>query len=358
VFNQKFEIGPKTIGTNEEAYFVADIGANHDGSFQKAIDLINLASEAGANAAKFQHFNAATIVSDKGFRELKGVITHQSSWEKSVAEVYEAASVSQEWTQGLFDECKRVGIEFFTSPYAPDLVDHIDPFVNAHKIGSGDITWLEIIKKIASKGKPVLLAAGASNSHEVHEALQSIARFNRNVCLMQCNTNYTGSLDNFRFINLNVLKTFRSMYPDIVLGLSDHTPGHSTVLGAVSLGASVIEKHFTDNRKSVGPDHHFAMEPSDWSEMVERRRELELALGSGVKKVEENESSSVIVQRRSIRSSRTIEKGEVIRETDLTVLRPCPASAVPANQISNVLGRVTSRNIPKGAEISFSDFVV
>ena len=137
---------------------------------------------------------------------------------------------------------------------------------------------------------------------------------NKNICLMQCNTNYTGSLDNFNFINLRVLSTFRLMYPEVVLGLSDHTPGHSTVLGAISLGATVIEKHFTDDRTNIGPDHHFAMEPSDWFEMVERSRELEMAMGLGIKKVEENEKETVIVQRRSIRAKSTLKKGQQLSE--------------------------------------------
>ena len=118
---------------------------------------------------------------------------------------------------------------------------------------------------------------------------------------MQCNTNYTGSLENFKYININVLKDYKKQFKDTILGLSDHTPGHETVLGAIALGAKSVEKHFTDDNNRVGPDHDFAMNPDTWKEMVLRARELELSLGNAVKKVEKNETETVIIQRRSIR---------------------------------------------------------
>ena len=118
---------------------------------------------------------------------------------------------------------------------------------------------------------------------------ETLLKNNREICLLQCNTNYTGSLENFKYINLNVIKSFSLMYPGIPLGLSDHTPGHTTVLGAIALGARVIEKHFTDDCSRIGPDHSFAMDPSTWVAMVEASREMEYALGDGVKRVELNE---------------------------------------------------------------------
>ena len=131
---------------------------------------------------------------------------------------------------------------------------------------------------------------------------------------MQCNTNYTASLENFKYINLNVLKTFKKLYPDLILGLSDHTPGHSTVLGAVALGAKIIEKHFTDENEREGPDHKFSMNPHSWKEMVARTRELENALGGEIKKVEANEYETVILQRRAIRASSDLLSGATLEK--------------------------------------------
>src|SRR5580700_10790971 len=132
------EINGRQIGRQYPAYFVADIAANHDGDLGRARELIRLAAEAGADAAKFQHFRADTIVSDVGFRALGAQQSHQAKWQKSVARVYEEASVSLDWNESLVETCKKSGITFFTSPYSFDLVDYIDPFVSAYKIGSGD----------------------------------------------------------------------------------------------------------------------------------------------------------------------------------------------------------------------------
>ncbi len=353
--NNTFQIGNKIVGGSSPTYFVADIGANHDGSLERALELINLAKEAGSDAAKFQHFDASTIVSDFGFKNLKGGQTHQDTWKKTVYEVYKDASISRDWTPTLKSECEKLDIEFFTSPYAPDLVDEIDPFVSVHKIGSGDITWHEIIEKIAKKQKPTLLATGASNIMEVIEAVEAFAKHNDNLCLMQCNTNYTGDLENFKYVNLNVLTVFKSIFPDVVLGLSDHTPGHSTTLGAVALGAKVVEKHFTDDKSRNGPDHHFAMNPADWREMVDRTRELEYALGKHVKVVEHNEVETVVVQRRSIRASVKLQAGDTLTRENLIPLRPCPPDAFPLSRIDELIGKKLRNGVASGECIRQAD---
>jgi N-acetylneuraminate synthase len=349
------EIQGRRIGADHPTYFIADIAANHDGDLDRAIGLIELAAEAGADAAKFQHFKAETIVSDAGFRALGGQQSHQSKWKKSVYEVYQDASVDLGWTPALKAACDRAGITFFTSPYAPDLVDAVDPYVPAYKIGSGDITWLEIIEHIARKGKPYIIATGASTASDVQRALEAALALNTQVALLQCNTNYTASLGNFKYIQLNVLRAYREMYPDLVLGLSDHTPGHATVLGAVALGARVIEKHFTDDTARIGPDHAFSMDPRTWREMVDRTRELELGLGAGVKKIEENEQETVILQRRAIRVKSAAPAGATLNREDLTVLRPCPADALPPYEIEKVIGRKLRRPKQPGDHIGWTD---
>jgi N-acetylneuraminate synthase len=354
VFNRSFNMGSRVIEHEGSPYFIADIGANHNGSLEKAKDLIYLAAESGAHAAKFQHFKAETIVSKTGFDQLGNKQSHQSTWKKSVFEVYQDASINLDWTQTLVDTCKDAGVEFFTSPYSLDLVDYVDPFVPAYKIGSGDITWPQIIKKIGSKKKPLLLACGASTLDEVNKAVNTALEYTSDIVLMQCNTNYTASLENFKYINLNVLKTFRAMYPDAILGLSDHTPGHSTVLGAIALGANVIEKHFTDNNSNEGPDHKFAMNPISWKEMVERSNELFLALGNSVKIVEENESETVVVQRRSIRVNKNISKGSLVREEDLICLRPCPQDAIEPYYLSDIVGKEIVSDISEGDYIKWN----
>ena len=350
----EFSINGQAVGNAHPTYFIADIAANHDGNLARAIDLIHLAAAAGADAAKFQHFKADTIVSDVGFKALGGK-SHQAKWNKSVYEVYKDASVDLGWTPALQAACKEAGIAFFTSPYAFDLVDAVDPFVPAYKIGSGDITWLEMIEYIARRNKPYIIATGASSMDEVDRAVSHALAINSQIALLQCNTNYTASLENFKYIQLNVLRAYRTMYPEMILGLSDHTPGHATVLGAVALGARVIEKHFTDDVARVGPDHAFSMDEKTWRDMVERTRELELSLGTGVKRVEENEKETVVLQRRAVRATHDLAPASTLTRNDLTVLRPCPADAVDAAAIEKVLGRTLRKRVTGGEHIRWTD---
>jgi sialic acid synthase SpsE len=333
------------IEKNSETYFIADIAANHDGDLERAKVLIRLAAEAGADAAKFQHFSAPTIVSEKGFSELGEKLAHQSSWSKSVYQVYEEASLPKSWTEELIEECNKYDIEFFTSPYSLELIDYVAPFVSVFKIGSGEITWIEAIEKMSSYGKPILLATGASNIEDVDRALEAISKYDVKIVLMQCNTNYTADESNIEYLNLNVLKTYSERYPKTILGLSDHTSTHISVLGSVALGARVIEKHFTDDCERVGPDHKFSLNPSMWREMVEQTRELEAALGSYAKKIEANEEKSAIVQRRALRYSTNLSKGDEVLRKHLIPLRPAPLGGVEPFRLQEFIGRTLNENV-------------
>ena len=341
-------IGERIVGDGHPTYFIAEIAANHDGDLDRAVALIHLAAAAGADAAKFQHFRAEHIVSRHGFESAGPRVSHQSKWKKSVFEVYRNASVPWEWTERLVSECAQAGIDFFSSPYDLEAVDMLDQYVPAYKIGSGDITWPEILEHIARKNKPVLLATGASDLRDVERAVGTIVAINPRLLLMQCNTNYTGSPENMAFVNLRVLQTFAAMYPDFVLGLSDHTPGHITALGAIALGARAIEKHFTDDREREGPDHPFSMDPVGWREMVDRTRDLERSLGDGVKVVEPNERETVVVQRRCLRATRDLPEGTVLAAGDFEALRPAPADAIMPFQLPEVVGRILTRALLQG----------
>ncbi|MDP9176293.1 MAG: N-acetylneuraminate synthase family protein [Gemmatimonadota bacterium] len=348
------EIGGCVVGEGNPTYFIADIAANHDGDPERAVALIHLAASGGADAAKFQHFRAEQIVSRRGF-EAGPKLSHQSKWQRSVFEVYQKASVPWEWTERLKSACDEAGIHFFSSPYDLEAVDMLDPYVPAYKIGSGDITWPAILEHIARKNKPVLLATGASDLRDVERAVGTILAINPQLLLMQCNTNYTGSAENLAFANLRVLQKFASMYPDLVLGLSDHTPGHVTVLGAVTLGARAIEKHFTDDRSREGPDHPFSMDPAGWREMVDRTRDLERALGDGIKRVEANEQETVVIQRRCLRATRDLAAGTVLEEGHLEALRPAPSDAIMPFHLREAVGRTLGSGKSEGEYLKWTD---
>jgi len=344
----KIKLGRTLVSNNSKTYFIADIAANHDGSLSRAKKLIRLCAKAGANAAKFQHFKAETIVSDLGFKKI-GKLAHQAKWKKSVFDIYKGASINNYWNKELKKECVKNGIDFMTSPYDLSYVDSVNKYICAYKIGSGDITWHQIIKKISQKGKPVILATGASNLSEVIKAVKVIKKINKKIILMQCNTNYTYNEKNFNFINIKVLEQFKKVFKkNVILGLSDHTEGHTTVLGAVVLGAKVIEKHFTDNNFRSGPDHKFSMNPISWKKMVDETSRLEKSLGNGKKRVEKNEFQSLIVQRRALRANFDLKKGDLIRKEMIIPLRPCPKNSLKPYEYYKIEGKRLKRNIRKG----------
>ena len=353
----EIQIGTRTIGKNQPTYFIADIGANHDGDLERAKLLIHLAKEAGADAAKFQNFRAPKIVSDYGFNAMGEQVSHQATWKKSVFEIYQDASVPFDWTPILKEECDQAGIDYFSSPYDFGAIDMLEPYIPVYKAGSGLITWLEALVYMASKPKPIIVSTGASDLGEVVRAVRAVLAVNSDVVVMQCNTNYTGSPENFDHIHLNVLKTFGTLFPDVLLGLSDHTPGHAAVLGAVALGACVIEKHFTDDNDRSGPDHPFAMNPITWADMVARTRELERALGSTDKFVANNEQQTIILQRRCLRAARDIKVGEVFTPEMIDILRPATPGAILPYEIDNVIGTRASNDIPAGKDLRWADLV-
>jgi len=330
---------------NPKCYFIADIAANHDGSLSRAKKLIELAAKAGANAAKFQNFFADTIVSDYGFKSLKAKKSHQSKWKKSVYEVYKDAELPLSWTEELVETCSKFNIDYFTAPYDISIIDYLNKYVAAWKVGSGDITWHDSIIKMAKTKKPVMIATGASTAADVDLVLKKIEKINKKVVLMQCNTNYTAKKDNFNYINLNVIKLFKKKYPNLQIGLSDHTHGHETVLAAIALGAKVIEKHFTDSNFRNGPDHLFSMNPKSWEQMIISSRKVELAMGDGIKKVEKNEKDTIIIQRRAIRANKFIKKGSIIKYNDLINLRPCPKTGLNPYEFKRVINKKAKKNI-------------
>ena len=349
------QIADRLIGRDHPTYFIADIAANHDGDLERAKMLIRLAKEAGADAAKFQNFRAEKIVSDYGFKAMGGQVSHQAAWKKSVFEVYKDAEVPLDWTAILKEECDKVGIHYFSSPYDFEAADYLYDFMPAYKAGSGLISWPQMLVYMAKKGKPILIATGASDIGEVTRAVRAVQEVTDQIILMQCNTNYTASDSNYDHLNLNVLKTYAALYPDMVLGLSDHTHSPAPVVGAVALGARVIERHFTDSNDREGPDHKFAMNPDAWAEMVQQVRTLERALGSSDKFVTPNEKETYQLQRRCLRAARDIKAGEVFTAEMVEPLRPAVPNALMAWDIDAVIGKKALIDMPYGKELRWSN---
>jgi pseudaminic acid synthase len=345
-FSKQIAFNNKLVGIGHPAYFVAEIGANFDNSLDKAKKLCDAAKEAGADCAKFQSFISEKIVAPKGFQkmQLKGV---HGSWGRPVNEVFKDAEFPRDWHHIVKEHCDNIGIHFSTSPYdfeAVDLCMELDlPFI---KIGSGEITWLEMIELIASKQKPIVLATGDATLSEIDDAIRTIeSTGNKNLILLQCITNYPSMIES---ANINVLKTYQSAF-DVLAGYSDHSFGDVVILGSIALGGVFVEKHFTLNKADKGPDHPHSMNVTEFKTMVERVRQLEKAMGSTKKFVVEEEHETVLVQRRGLYSAKDIPKGKIIEYSDLVELRP--ALGILPKYKNNIIGMTASKFIECGEPI-------
>ena len=342
------KIGHKWIGEKKPCYVIAEIGSNFNDDINLAKKLIKKAKDAGADAVKFQSFQVDKILSKRGFEKK---VSFQSQWKKSVWQVYKEAELPLEWISKLSEFAKKCKIDFLSTPYHTEAVDElIRCKVPAIKIGSGEITNLGSLEYIAKTGKPILLATGASTQKEVDIAVKTISRLNKKLILMQATTQYPSPIED---ANLLVIQTFKNRYK-INVGYSDHTPGFTGVMGSIALGACTIEKHFTLDKSSSGPDHSHSLDPIEFAEMVKRIREMEIALGSHKKKIEKSETQTSVIQRRGIWTVKKIEKGEKFTRSNIDVLRP--NLGIPASQFRKILKRKSKKNYSAFSPLKWQDF--
>ena len=335
----KIKTHTRTISDQSPVYIIAEIGSNFDGNLKKALKMIDLAAEAGADCAKFQSFLPDKIISKSGFGKIRN--SFQAKWAKPVYQVYQEASLPREWHIKLKRHCDKRGIDFASAPYDTAAVDLLlDIGVPFLKIGSGEVSNLEFIRYAARTKKPLLISVGSVTLAEIDEMMQVIRKTgNEKIVLLQCVTNYPSP---FEDANIRFIETLRSAF-GVMVGYSDHTLGHTVPLGAVALGAKVIEKHFTDNKKGAGPDHAFALDIKELRTMVKAIRNLEKALGSGVKTIYASEAETQILQRRGLYTAVDIKRGQVITRDMLTILRP--AKGVQPKFIDIFVCKIAQRNL-------------
>lgn len=353
---KNIKIGQRTIGLNYPTYIIAEVGSNFDGNLRRAKQLALLAKKLGADCYKIQNFLAPKIVSGYGFKGLK--ISFQEKWPKSVTEIYKNAEFPRKWLPELSDYCRKIGIDFMSAPYDKEAVDLLREIVPAYKIGSGEIDNLPLLAYIAKTKKPIIISCGSSTILEIKTAISTIERMgNKNIVILQCITNYPSPIIH---ANLRVLETFQKTFPYPV-GYSDHTIGQdgggddplnglTVPLAAVAMGARVIEKHYTDDRKRNGPDHSFALEPKEFEAMIRGIRAVEGALGSKTKRITPAEKETYIIQRRGIYASKNIAKGNELTDDMFEFLRPALGLRPP--QIAHIIGRTANRDIKAGEPIT------
>ena len=337
-------IGNKVIGDDEPCFIIAEIGSNHNGSLKQAKKLIDYAVEARANAVKFQIFKADHIYSKytPEFKYLKG---------KNVYELIKNIETPRKWIKELAKYCKEKKICFLASPFDFEAIDLLDSYVPAFKVASFEIVDLELIRYMAAKGKPIIISTGMASLGEIEDAI-NVAKSvgNKKIILLHCNSLYPTP---YKIVNLKAMHTLKTVFK-VPIGFSDHTLGIHIPIAAVAMGATVIEKHFTLDRKLPGPDHSFAIEPGELAEMVKNIREIEMAKGNGIKEKSRLENEEMYVKaRRSIHAKCDIPLGTIITRDMLIVKRP--GFGIAPKFIDIVVGRESKKGIKKDRWIKWKD---
>ena len=325
------EIGGRQVGGGAPCYVIAEAGANHNRDKGIAIELIDVAADAGADAVKFQTYSGATIYSSKTpqFEYLKD--------SRSPQELLEAIALPRDWQAELAEHAAKRGIHFFSSPFDHAAVDELAALgVPAMKIASFEIVDLQLIRKAASTGIPMIVSTGMASYGEIEDALRTVADAgNEQAALLRCASVYPADPE---IMNLRAMATMRDAF-GVPVGLSDHTLGISVPSGAAALGMEVLEKHFTLSRDMEGPDHAFAIEPDELKALVKAVRDVEAAIGTGRLEgpSEAEKREMYTLARRSLIAATDIPAGTTITEEMLTVKRP--GFGIPPKQIDIVVGR-------------------
>jgi sialic acid synthase SpsE len=351
--NPEFLIGDRGVGPEHPCYVIAEAGANHNRDLPTALRLIEVAADAGADAVKFQTYTAEGLYSrltpDMRYLKEKGLLANQ----ESVWELIKRVEIPWEWHEDLARHAASCGITFFSTPFEDAAVDILEAVgVPAYKIASYEVNHYPLIERVARTGKPVLISTGMASLGDIERALDAAAAAGaRDLMVMHCAVNYP---PRFADLNLRAITTMRSAF-GIPIGWSDHTPGHTADVVAVTLGACAVEKHFTLSRGQAGPDHPFALEPTELAAMVSAIRETEEALGSSVKRVTDAEADLFRLGRRSLVAARDVAAGNELTRADLAIKRP--GFGIPVDALDQVIGRHVARDVAGDQVLEWDDLV-
>lgn len=366
----QIKIGTKVVGDNCPAHIIAEAGVNHNGDINIAKKLVDAAAKAGVDAVKFQTFRAEGVVTP--YAAQARYQAKNTGRTESQYDMIKRLELGYDDFRELKKYCDRKRIVFLSTPHSGkgdvDLVAELCPAI---KVGSGDLTNLPILKYMAEKKLPIILATGMAAMAEVREAADLILPINKKLILLHCTTNYPTPYEE---VNLRAMLSMKKEFPKLVIGYSDHTEGINIPVAAVALGAKVIEKHFTLDRNMEGPDHKASLEPRELSEMIKRIRAaekalssgkkpdeilkkipgIEKALGDGVKKPYPSEIETAKIARKSIVAGADINKGSTITEEMLAVKRP--GTGMAPKHYWEVLGKRAKRDIKKDELLGWNDF--
>ena len=320
-------------------YVIAEAGVNHNKDVKKALELCNAAKDAGCDAVKFQTFRAEAVVTASAS---KADYQQSTTGAGSQLEMIRALELPWPAFEELHHECKRLGITFLSTAFDDASLDNLDRLgVPIHKIPSGEITNLPFMRHVARCGKPIILSTGMSTLVEIEEALGVLQRAGASrdrITVLHCNTEYPTPMAD---VNLRAMLAMRSAF-GVAVGYSDHTLGIEVAISAVALGATIVEKHLTLDRTLPGPDHKASVEPSELRAMVMAIRNVEQALGDGVKRPSPSEAKNMPIARRSLVAACHIRTGEVFTDANLAVKRP--GTGLSPMRWDEVLGLTAKRD--------------
>jgi N,N'-diacetyllegionaminate synthase len=324
-------------------FIIAEAGVNHNGSIDLACQLIDVASQAGANAIKFQTFKAENLVlrdTQKADYQKQSKILDESQFE-----MIKKLELGVEDHKKLIKYCKKKGIVFLSSPFDNESIELLNKLkLEIFKIPSGEINNLPYLRCIGALNKKLILSTGMSTLKDIEEALEILINsgtYKKNITILHANTMYPSPMED---VNLRAMQTIKNKF-EVDVGYSDHTLGIEIDIAAVAMGASMIEKHFTLDKTMEGPDHKASLDPIELREMIKSIRNVEKAIGSGVKVVTESEKPNIDFVRKSIVAKKDIKKGEVFTDNNLTTKRP--AVGVSPMQWDSIIGKAAQRNYRK-----------
>lgn len=348
---RSFRLGSKVVSDESDAYVIAEIGANHQGERDIALQLVRAAAAAGADAVKFQKRDNKRLFTAEGY---SAPYINENSFGATYGEHREALELGEDDYKAIQDEAEALGIDFFATAFDLPSVDFLMALgVPAFKIASFDLTNAPLLERIASTHVPTVLSTGGGTQESVDAAVQVFSDAGTEVAVLQCTSGYPPS---FEELNLQVISTFRERYPELVIGFSGHDSGIAMAVLAFALGARIVEKHFTLNRAMKGTDHAFSLEPDGLRKMVRDLRRARMAMGDGVKRRFDSEIAPHQKLAKMIVAARDLEEGRVLQEADLDYRSP--GTGIPPAGRDLVVGKTLVRALSEGAPILEEDLAI
>lgn len=343
------QIRHQTVGANQPCFIIAEAGVNHNGDMALAHRLINEAAQAGADAVKFQMFITEDLITDNAPKANYQVETTGEAG--SQYKMLKSLELNATQQAELKAHCQEAGILYICTPYDHTSIDVLDQMdIAVYKIASTDVTNTPFLRYIASKGRPVILSTGMSVLAEVELAVNTLKAggLEDKIIILQCTAEYPAPINE---VNLRAIQTMQQAF-NCPVGLSDHTPGIGAGPWSVAVGSCMLEKHFTLDRNLPGPDHPASLEPDELAQLVQTVRNVEAALGDGIKRPMLSEIPNKPFMQKSLVARKALPKGHVITEADLICKRP--ATGLPPHSWDQVIGQSTARDIDTGETLTLS----